>query len=121
MLRPGGVRQPFAGPVVNPALNMLVQKSGRTTQYRRGIVDAINVTVNVSYAPIAGVARFCRQFRVRGIGGIFSDRGDSGSCVSTFPANQPVGLLFAGNAAQNQTFCNSMGVALNTLGVQFVF
>lgn len=121
VLRPGGALQPFAAPVVNPALNMLVQKSGRTTQYRRGIVDAINVTVNVSYAPIAGVARFCRQFRVRGIGGIFSDRGDSGSCVSTFPSNQPVGLLFAGNAAQNQTFCNSMGVVLNTLGVQFVF
>jgi hypothetical protein len=52
--------------------------------------------LSVSYAPWGGVARFCNQFRVRGIAGIFSDRGDSSSLVTTFPQNQPVGLLFAG-------------------------
>ena len=88
ILRPGGVLQPIApgGPVA-PALNMLVQKSGRTTQYRRGIVDLVNTTVNINYAPLGGVARFVGQFRVRGLGGaIFSDRGDSGSLVQPFPA-----------------------------------
>lgn len=121
ILRPFGIRQPLVPPHVNPVLNMPVQKSGRTTQYRRGFVDAINVTVNVSYAPFGGVARFCRQFRVKGIGPIFSDRGDSGSLVTTFPVNRPVGLLFAGNAANNFTFCNPIGAVLSAFGVNIVY
>ncbi|TXL73298.1 hypothetical protein FHP25_21680 [Vineibacter terrae] len=121
VLRPGGVLQPFAPPLALPALNMLVQKSGRTTQYRRGIIDLVNTTVNVSYAPLGGVARFARQFRVRGLGGIFSDRGDSGSLVTTLPQNQPVGLLFAGNAASNTTFCNMIQPVLGAFGVTIVF
>jgi len=100
---------------------MPVQKSGRTTQYRRGFIDAINVTVNVSYAPFGGVARFCRQFRVKGIGGNFSGPGDSGSLVTTFPINNPVGLLFAGNAATNFTFCNPIGAVLSAFGVNIVY
>jgi hypothetical protein len=99
---------------------MLVQKSGRTTQWRWGLVDLIHATVQVNYNGI-GMARFVRQFRVRGIGSIFSNRGDSGSLVSTFPLNQPVGLLFAGNAATNSTFCNPIGAVLTTLGVQIVY
>ena len=92
----------------------------RTTQFRRGLVDIINLTVNVSYAPLGGVARFVGQFRVRGVGGIFSDRGDSGSLVTSFPQNRPVGLLFAGNAANNVTFCNPIGRVLASFGVTIV-
>ena len=124
ILRPGGVRQPLVAPTAPPALNILVQKSGRTTQYTRGFIDMVNVTVNVSYAPLGGVARFCRQFRVRNIaGGDFSRPGDSGSLVTTFPANRPVGLLFAGGAAGplSVTFCNPIDAVLNALGVQIVF
>lgn len=124
ILRPGGVRQPLVAPITQPALNMLVQKSGRTTQYTRGFVDMVNVTVNVSYAPLGGVARFCRQFRVRNIaGGDFSRPGDSGSLVTTFPANRPVGLLFAGGASGSLsvTFCNPIASVLGALGVQIVF
>jgi hypothetical protein len=121
ILRPFGFRQQLVPPHVSPALNMPVQKSGRTTQYRRGVIDAVNVTVNVSYAPLGGIARFIRQFRVRGTAGIFSDRGDSGSLVTTFPTNHPVGLLFAGNALSNVTFCNQIPPVLNSLGVQIVY
>ncbi len=121
ILRPGGIRQPLGAPHLNPVLNQLVQKSGRTTQYRRGIINAVNVTVNVSYAPLGGVARFCRQFSVRGINNIFSDRGDSGSLVTTFPQNRPVGLLFAGNAANNITFCNYISAVLASLNVAIVY
>jgi len=120
ILRPGGVLQPIVPGVVAPAFNMPVQKSGRTTQFRRGSIDLVNTTVNVSYAPLGGVARFVRQFRVRGVGGIFSDRGDSGSLVTTFPQNRPVGLLFAGNAANNMTFCNPIGAVLASFGVNIV-
>lgn len=119
ILRPGGVRQPLAPPTVAPALGRLVQKSGRTTQYRRGLIDAVNVTINVSYAPIAGVARFCRQFRVRGIGAPFSAAGDSGSLVTTWPQNNPTGLLFAGGGGF--TFCNDIRRVLASLGVSIVF
>jgi hypothetical protein len=122
ILRPFGIRQPLVPPHLNPVLNLLVQKSGRTTQYRRGIVDAVNVTVNVSYAPHGGVARFCNQFRVRGLNNVpFSNNGDSGSLVTTFPLNRPVGLLFAGNSATNFTFCNPIGAVLNALNVNIVY
>jgi hypothetical protein len=124
ILRPGGALQPLAAPTVQPALNMIVQKSGRTTQYTRGFVDMVNVTVNVGYAPLGGVARFCRQFRVRNIaGGDFSRAGDSGSLVTTFPRNQPVGLLFAGGSSGtlSVTFCNPIDAVLAALGVQIVF
>lgn len=121
MLRLGGVRQRLAAPVAAPVLNMQVQKSGRTTQYTRGIINAINATVDVSYAPLGGVARFTNQFGVRGIGATFSDRGDSGSLVTTFPANRPVGLLFAGNAAFNRTFCNDIRRVLAAFAVSVVF
>lgn len=121
ILRPFGIRQRLVAPIVPPGLNSLVQKSGRTTQYRRGFIDAINVTVDVSYAPLGGIGRFCNQFRVRGIGGIFSDRGDSGSLVTTYPTNQPVGLLFAGNAVTNTTFCNDIRRVLAAFGVTILF
>lgn len=120
ILRPGGVLQAIAPGTAVPALGMRVQKSGRTTQYRRGAIDLVNTTVNVNYAPLGGVARFVRQFRVRGAGSIFSDRGDSGSLVTTFPQNQPVGLLFAGNAANNVTFCNPIRAVLAAFGVTIV-
>ncbi len=121
VIRPGGIRQRLVSPEVAPALNRFVQKSGRTTQYRRGYIDAINVTADVNYAPLGGVARFSNQFRVRGIGGIFSDRGDSGSLVTTYPANQPVGLLFAGSASANMTFCNDIRRVRSALGVGIVY
>lgn len=121
ILRPGSMLQQIASPVVAPVLNTLVQKSGRTTQYRRGIIDLINVTVNVSYEPVGGLARFRQQFRVRGISLPFSDRGDSGSLVTNFPANQPVGLLFAGSSAANRTFCNPIQQVLSAFGASMVY
>ena len=120
ILRPGGVLQPIAPGLLAPAFNMAVQKSGRTTQFRRGFVDLVNTTINVSYAPLGGVARFVNQFRVRGVGSIFSDRGDSGSLVTHFPSNRPVGLLFAGNAANNMPFCNPIRDVLAAFGVTIV-
>ncbi len=121
VLRGSGVRQSFRPPVVAPALLQRVQKSGRTTQHRLGNINAINATVDVSYAPLGGVARFRGQFGVTGAGGPFSDRGDSGSLVTTSPTNQPVGLLFAGNAVANRTFCNDIRQVLAAFGVSIVF
>lgn len=119
-LRPGSGRQSLVAPHVNPVLNQQVQKSGRTTQYRRGIITAVNATVNVGYGA-AGTARFCRQFIVRGTPTIFSAPGDSGSLVTTFPQNHPVGLLFAGNSQANTTICNPIAAVLAAFGVNIVY
>jgi hypothetical protein len=120
LLRLLGAVQPIAAGIAAPVLGMRVQKSGRTTQYRQGVIDMVNTTVNVSYAPLGGIARFVGQFRVRGTGGIFSDSGDSGSLVTSLAKNQPVGLLFAGNAANNVTFCNPIRPVLAAFGVSIV-
>lgn len=118
MLRNDGSRELVVYPVVPPGLNLQVQKSGRTTQWTQGWIDAVNVTVNVGYG--GGVARFLHQFRVRGNPAPFSDSGDSGSLVTTLNGNQPVGLLFAGNAQSNTTFCNPIRTVLNAFGVEVV-
>jgi hypothetical protein len=106
-------------PVVPASLGLDVQKSGRTTGDTQGKVDAVNVTVDIGY-PGNQKARFRRQFRVAGNPGPFSKPGDSGSLVTTAATNQPVGLLFAGNAANNVTFCNPIQAVLDTLVVTLV-
>ncbi len=118
-LRAWSRRRP-GGPAVAPARGMRVRKSGRTTRRRRGRIDAVHVTLDVSYAPLGGVARFTHQFRVRGMGATFSEIGDSGSLVLTEAGNRPVGLLFSGSAAGNMAFCNEIARVTSALGVSIV-
>jgi hypothetical protein len=118
-LRAWSRRRP-GGPATAPALGMRVRKSGRTTRRRRGRIDAVHVTLDVSYAPLGGVARFAHQFRVRGVGATFSEIGDSGSLVLTEAGNRPVGLLFSGSAAGNMAFCNEIARVTSALGVSIV-
>lgn len=96
---------PTSNTVANPAINLIVQKYGRTTEHTQGYVDAVNVTVNVGYD--GGTARFENQIiiigrRQRGkkyVDTSFSDSGDSGSLIVSDPDKNPVGLLFAGNSS----------------------
>ena len=123
ILRPGG-RKPLDADVATPALNMRVHKSGRTTEFTTGIIRAARVTADIAY-PGFGTARFVNQFQVAGLGGVFSNSGDSGSVVQTsgqlhVGRNIPVGLLFAGNAATNTTFCNDIQTVLRTFVVSIV-
>ena len=123
ILRPGG-RKPLEGDVVNPRLNMRVHKSGRTTEFTRGLIKAAKVTVDIDYGAF-GLARFVNQFRVAGLSGSFSDKGDSGSVVQTsgdlhVGVDIPIGLLFAGNAATNTTFFNDMQTVVKTFQVSIV-
>ncbi len=75
------------------AIGLPVKKVGRTTGLTRGVIAAINVTVDVGYG--AGrVARFTGQYMTSRT---FSRAGDSGALVVTDDAgNSPVALLFAG-------------------------
>ena len=69
-------------------------KRGRTTGVTTGTVDSINATVNVSYGPACGTARFVGQaITSAGLGA----SGDSGSVVLDSNTLTPVGLFFAGS------------------------
>jgi hypothetical protein len=90
---------------MDASVGQLVKKYGRTTGYTEGIVDSVNVTVNVGYD--AGTATFVDQVVIQGrvkrgkryVAGTFSDGGDSGSLIVSQTGNDPVGLLFAGNTS----------------------
>lgn len=109
----GGYGQPNRNTVA-AAVNMAVQKCGRTTRCTRGTVSAVNATINVQYS--GGVARFVSQVVITGRRGAFSKSGDSGSLIVTDDASaNPVALLFAGG--QTTTIGNPIGPVLSALGV----
>jgi hypothetical protein len=87
--------------ILEPALNMPVQKSGRTTGQTFGTITTINATVTVGYGA-CGSAKFVNQMLITP--GSFSAAGDSGSLIlhktSKDSSNRfkPVGLLFAGSS-----------------------
>ena len=95
--------------------NMVVGKTGRTTQLTRGIVIDCSATIRVSYGG-GKVALFADQMAIRGIGADFSAGGDSGSLIWTWDARRnPVGLLFAGGGGV--TFANKIIRVVNTLDI----
>ena len=72
-------------------LDMAVKKSGRTTEFTTGVIEQVDVTVDVQYG--AGkIARFTDQL----LAGPMSQGGDSGSAVLD-NNNRLIGLLFAGS------------------------
>jgi hypothetical protein len=77
----------------NVPVGLVVQKSGRTTNYTVGRVTAINATVDVGFGG-GRVARFVDQIITTNM----SAGGDSGSLVTTLD-DVAVGLLFAGSEA----------------------
>ena len=73
---------------------IVVQKTGRTTEYTVGYIDAIHATVNVNYGG-GRIARFVDQIIIKPGG--FSAGGDSGSLILDTDENA-LGLLFAGSS-----------------------
>ena len=102
---------------VSAALNMPVQKYGRTTSLTTGTVAEINVTVDVCYEGFIVCTKWARFVNQLGITpGSFSAGGDSGSLIVTNDANRnPVGLLFAGG--DTRTIANRIDLVLNRFGV----
>jgi hypothetical protein len=107
---PGGYGIPGSIPV-DAALNMQVQKYGRTSKLTTGRVRGLNATILVRYD--SGVARFVNQIMI-GSGG-FSRAGDSGSLIVTQGDCNPVGLLFAGGSGA--TFANPITSVLEKVGM----
>jgi hypothetical protein len=99
-------------------LDMLVQKSGRTTCHTvDGEVTGVDATVGpVSYGP-GKVAYFRNQIVITKEG--FSAGGDSGSLVLDMDGNA-VGKLFAGSETNNTTIANPIDSYLNLLDVELI-
>jgi hypothetical protein len=108
--------------IASAELGQAVQKSGRTTGHTKGIVTAIDVTVDVAYSKECGgasnqIARFKNQIFIEGSSEAFSAGGDSGSLIVEDAAVSPraVGLLFAGSPTI--TVANPIDAVLNAFGV----
>ena len=89
-----------------PALNMNVQKRGRTTRLTtNGRIVSVGMTFNTTYRNQTRISRVQNAFRIRLTdGNLFSDSGDSGSLIFDQQAGQlrgtlpVVGLLYAGGS-----------------------
>lgn len=108
--------------ITEPAIGMSVKKSGRTTGLTQGVINSLNVTVDVIYNKECGIgsqkARFINQIMIGPPG--FSAGGDSGSLIVENPSPYPgaVGLLFAGSSAV--TVANPISDVLSLLSVSMV-
>jgi hypothetical protein len=102
----------YARGAIIAKIGMLVQKTGRTTNYSTGRITAINATVNVNYGG-GKVARFERQILTTNM----SAGGDSGSLLLDLN-QQAVGLLFAGSSVV--TIFNDIRYVQQLLGIRVV-
>ena len=98
------------------AIYQSVRKSGRTTLHTVGVVKDISAEVNIRYD--AQIAHFDDLLSIQGLGGLFSDSGDSGSLVVDGVTRRPVGLLVGGGA--NNTFVCPIQDVLDYFGVDIV-
>ena len=89
---------------------LVVQKTGRTTEFTMGRVRDVSATIKVDYDGRAAV------FENQILTSAMSQGGDSGSLV-TDQKNRAVGLLFAGSEAV--TIANPISAVLKSLDVRF--
>jgi hypothetical protein len=102
------------GIVENAAIDMMVHKFGRTTNYTVGRVTSIETDVSVGYD--TGNFIFHDQIVIVGSNGKpFSASGDSGSLILQRGTNKAVGLLFAGSSSH--TLANHLSDVLKAFKV----
>ena len=102
---------------VAPAVNMIVGKTGRTTNLTQGRIVDISATIRVNYGG-GRVALFCDQLGIVSTSSsAFSAGGDSGSLIWRWASGlAPVGLLFAGGGGY--TFANKIQRVLPALDIR---
>jgi len=101
--------------ILTAALNMAVEKYGRTTVLTHGTVTGLDASVKIRYGK-GNTATFVHQFIITGTNGsAFNGSGDSGALIVTDNStHNPVGLLFAGSTST--TIANPIGDVLTQLG-----
>ena len=109
----GGYGAPSSTIRTDNLLNLPVQKYGRTTGLRKGVITDISATVRVGYSTRSAI--FVNQIIITP--GDFSAGGDSGSLIVTDDkAKNPVGLLFAGSSTM--TVANPIDAVLEAFNVK---
>ncbi|MDF2646280.1 MAG: hypothetical protein K0Q73_2085, partial [Paenibacillus sp.] len=93
-------------------------KSGRTTGFVRGTVEANNVDVRVSYGGTLGTLLFRNQSVIRGNTGAVSLPGDSGSVWLRSSDRFAAALNFAGTADGRRSISSPMGTVMSTYGLR---
>jgi hypothetical protein len=106
------------GAPINPAVNLSVAKSGRTTGFTTGQIGSVNTSLVVQYQPSCGTGKkftvsYTNQVVINS--STFSAGGDSGSLIVTNDtSHSPVALLYAGS--NSTTIGNPIGEVLTKLG-----
>jgi hypothetical protein len=101
----------------NAAIDMVVEKFGRTTRYTVGRITSIDTDALVDYD--MGQLKFTSQIVIESINNNpFSDSGDSGSLIVERQSGNAVGLLFGGSAIV--TLANHIDDVLQALEVDLV-
>lgn len=95
--------------LVQGQLGMAVKKSGRTTGLTTGVIEQVDVSVNVQYGQNQ-IAYFTDQL----MAGTMSQGGDSGSAILD-ENNHLLGLIFAGS--ENSTIFNRIENVFSALGI----
>lgn len=96
---------------------MIVEKYGRTTGFRQGLVTHIYYDLCVP-TPF-GEAKFVDQIAIQALyGNSFAEEGDSGALILESRTNCAVGLLFA--TAGAYCFANPISPVLSQMGVELV-
>jgi len=101
-----------------------VCKMGRTTEFTVGQIVDISWDGYIDYSPQynnpkgTNRAWFQDQLKIDGGDHPFSQVGDSGSLVLSFPELRPVGLLFAGDDTKNTiSYCNPISAVMRALRI----
>jgi hypothetical protein len=101
------------------SLGEAVRKRGRTTGLTYGIVDSVNLSVNIDYGAGIGTKTLTNQIGVKpdtAHNAKFGDHGDSGSVVVN-GSTEVVGLHFAGDST-GYGIANPIAAVLSALNVQ---
>lgn len=98
--------------IKSAAIDMLVQKTGRTSYYTTGKVTGLDATVQINYGQDRTATMEKQIVLTR-----MSDPGDSGSLICDLEGNA-VGLLFAGSA--EVTIANDIQEVQRQLGIRVV-
>lgn len=93
-------------------IGQILRKTGRTTAFTSGVVQAVNTTIEVNYS--GKVARFARQI----VTSCMSSPGDSGS-LALDGQERPVGLVFANS--ERATIMNPIGFVESLLQIRVGF
>ncbi|WP_223192265.1 S1 family peptidase [Paenibacillus sedimenti] len=107
----------LSGHLTSYPVGLQLMKSGRTTGFVRGTVEANNADVNVNYGGTLGTIMFRNQSIIRGNVGAVSLPGDSGS-VWLRSDRFAAALNFAGSENGRVSISNPLGVIMSTYGVR---